>query len=123
MYNNLPHLPDCWEAEGHALKRALDFGIFYLLKSVGCEEPQGMRLPDGVKDPEPGTEVRAMVFIARSAAVRYGRGDYQWLVGTGTNGEMEPRTKEETPGWKAPSSTLEGWNANARWKMALLEGY
>ncbi|KAL8276618.1 hypothetical protein RQP46_010967 [Phenoliferia psychrophenolica] len=123
QYNNLGHLPDVWEAESHALKRAIDFGIFYLLKSVGSEEPQGMRLPDGVKEPEKGNDVRQMVFIARAAAVRYGGGEYQWLVGTGANGDMEPRSKEEAAGWKAPSSTLEGFNLNGRWIKALLEGY
>ena len=124
IYNNLPHLPDVWEAESHALKRALDFGIFYLLRSIACEEPQGTSLPAGVKEPEKGgADVRDMVFLARAIAVRYGRAEYRWLIGDGANGEMEPRTKEEVSGWKAPTSTLVGFNANARWKMALLEGY
>ncbi|KAK4700432.1 hypothetical protein P7C70_g5818, partial [Phenoliferia sp. Uapishka_3] len=123
VYNNLPQLPDVWLAENHALKRAVDFGIFYMLKSIGCEEPRGMRLPDGVKEPEKNEDLRGIVYMARAAAVRYGRGEYEWLVGQGVDGEMEPRNKDEAKGWQGRIQPLQGWNASGRWKWAMLEGF
>ncbi|KAM0749193.1 hypothetical protein T439DRAFT_381585 [Meredithblackwellia eburnea MCA 4105] len=75
--NNLQHLPDVWEAENHALKRAHDFTLKYLMRSYNLDprnnDGSPWNLPPGTKEPERGgTEFRQILFHTRGVAEKYG---------------------------------------------------
>ncbi|KAI5478661.1 hypothetical protein MNV49_004688 [Pseudohyphozyma bogoriensis] len=118
-YNGGANLVDVWEAENHALRRALDFGLEYWLRG-----PKGVKdsLPKSVpKEVEKGSDIRSLVFQTRVVALQYGRGSYEWIVGRGTAGEMEP--PKAGAGEGARPLPLAGWNVAGRLKWAMLEGY
>lgn len=103
--NGGPPLPDIWSAENHALKRAADFAITYFLKT----NPLPKNVP---KQPEQGADLRSLVFQIGSVVRRYGRGEYEWLVGKGGEKGMEVGEVE----------LLKGWNQGGRLRWGLLEG-
>lgn len=72
------------------------------------------------KEVEAGADVRALVFQTRSVAARYGRQEYEWIVGKGGDGEMEPPGKGAP--WD-PIEPLKAWTVAGRLRWALLEGY
>lgn len=112
-------MKDVWEAEMHALRRAVHFGLDYFLRSVPPKSSSP--LPSSVpKEVEAGSDIRSLLFPAKSVAVRYGRGPYEWIVGKGArDGEMEPSKGIVFE----PTVSFTGWTVSARFRWALLEGY
>lgn len=115
-----PQLPDLWSAESHALRRAFDFATAYYARHI--EGPTRRPLPPSVqREPEQGTDVRSLAFPARALADRYGRPAFQWLIGHGTVGELEP-PRDKPAGWQQ-GVQFRGWNVKSRALWAILHAY
>lgn len=99
------------------IKKAVDFAILYYLRSTMKNNPP---LPPSVpREIESGSDLRSILFQTRSIAIRAGRDKYEWFVGKGGDGEMEPIKGIEF----CPTEYFRGWTVSARFRWAMLEGY